>query len=83
MWPELVEAAKFETMRRQGDQLIPAVRMLWGTEGADRFFNEGNNGRLHFAFTEADLAKYDAKVREAFSPDLAAWIEHSDAGEPN
>lgn len=83
LWPALVEAAGFDAMRRQGDQLIPALQMLWGGEGARRFFNKGGNGRWRDAFTEADLASYHAKVRQAFSPDLAKWIEHGDAGEPN
>ena len=83
LWPELVESAGFEAMQRQGDQLIPALQMLWGSEGAKRFFNKGGNGRWRGAFNEGDLKSYDAKVRQAFSPDLAAWIEHGDAGEPN
>ena len=83
MWPELVEAAGFEAMRRQGDQLIPALQMLWGSEGAKRFFNKGRNGGWRNAFTESDLESYAAKVRLAFSPDLAAWIERGNTGEPN
>lgn len=83
LWPELVEAAGFEAMRRQGDQLIPTLQMLWGTEGAKRFFNKGGNGRWRNAFTEADLGSYDAKVRNAFAPDLAMWIEHGSAASPN
>ena len=57
--------------------------MLWGSEGAKRFFNKGGNGRWRGVFSEGDLKSYDAKVRQAFSPDLAAWIEHGDAEEPN
>ena len=83
LWPELVEAAGFEAMRRQGDQLIPALQMLWGSEGAKRFFNKGRNGGWRNAFTESDLESYAAKVRLAFSPDLAAWIERGNTGEPN
>ena len=82
LWPELVEAAGFETMQRQGDQPIPALQLLWGREGAKCFFNKGSNGRWREAFDEADLDSYDAKVRQSFSPDLAAWIEQGDAGAP-
>lgn len=82
-WPELVKAARFENMQRQGDQLIPALQMLWGSEGAKRFFNKGSNGRWRDAFKEVDLRSYDAKVRQSFSPDLAAWIEQGDAGAPS
>ena len=43
VWPLLVEAAGFETMRTQGDALMPQVtRML--DKGRERFFNRGRNG---------------------------------------
>jgi aryl sulfotransferase len=40
-----------------------------------RFFNQGTNGRWRGIPTQDDLALYDAKVRERFSPGLAAWLE--------
>jgi aryl sulfotransferase len=76
LWPALVEAASFESMRQQGDELIPALQILWGEQGAQRFFHKGSNRRWEGIFRPADLNLYDAKVREAFSPELANWIEH-------
>ncbi|MDB5480612.1 MAG: sulfotransferase [Caulobacteraceae bacterium] len=54
------------------------------SEGAARFFNKGVNGRWRDVLTYEDLALYDPKVREKFSPGLAAWIEggRRGAGEP-
>ena len=76
LWPSLVEAASFETMRRQGAGLIPALQKLWGDGGSDRFFNKGINRRWEGVFRPADLALYDTKVQSAFEPELAHWIEH-------
>ena len=74
LWPSLVGAARFETMKAAGQELMPHVSaMLDG--GADRFFNKGTSGRWRGVLSEADLALYDAKVREKFSPSLAAWVE--------
>ncbi len=74
-WPSLIEAASFESMRRQGDELIPALQMLWGEQSANRFFNKGTNRRWEGVFNSVDLDRYDEKVRTAFSPNLAKWIE--------
>jgi len=53
-------------------------------EGARRFFNKGLNGRWRDILTADDLARYEAKVRERFSPGLAAWLEGGShlAGDP-
>jgi len=79
LWPSLVEAASFETMRRQGDQLIPAAQKLWGAEGSNRFFNKGTNRRWEGVFRPEDLTLYDAKVRSVFEPELAQWIANGSA----
>jgi aryl sulfotransferase len=76
LWPSLVEAASFEMMRRQGDELIPALQKLWGDGGSKRFFNKGTNRRWEGVFRPDDLALYDAKVRSSFEPDLAHWVAH-------
>lgn len=74
IWPSLVEAANFEAMQEAGDRLMPQTKVLFA-EGPKRFFNKGVNGRWRNVLTESDLALYDAKVREKFSPGLAAWLE--------
>lgn len=74
LWPALVEGARFETMKASGEELMPHVNaMLVG--GAQRFFNKGASGRWREVLSDADLALYDAKVREKFSRSLAAWVE--------
>ena len=75
LWPELIEAASFDAMKRQGAELAPAtLELLEG--GANRFFNKGTNGRWKDVFSTADLTAYDEKVKATFSPELAHWVEH-------
>ena len=78
-WPTMIEAAGFETMKRQGEVLIPAAQRLWA-EGSNAFFNRGLNGQWQDVVSPGDLALYDAKVKAQFAPDLADWIEHGRHG---
>ena len=74
LWPALVGAADFEAMKRDGKRLLPtADRSFEG--GADRFLHKGANDRWRGVLTEDDLALYEAKVRERFTPGLAAWVD--------
>jgi aryl sulfotransferase len=83
LFPQLVEAATFETMKRQGDELLPQLAMVFD-HGAQRFINKGTNGRWKDVLTADDLARYDALVRRKLSPSHAAWIEKGrlQAGDP-
>ena len=83
LWPELVNGARFETMKEHGQALLPAADVLW-EGGSDRFLNKGSNGRWRETFAPADLAAYEARVRAEFSPSLAAWLEggRQRAGDP-
>lgn len=83
-WPELEAAAGFEAMRAAGGELMPQTRAMFAEGGPDRFFHKGTNGRWHDVLTDADQALYAARVREKFSPGLAAWIEggRAAAGDP-
>ena len=49
IWPELVEAAGFEAMRRAGEVLMGSVATIF-QGGATRFFHEGTNGRWRGVF---------------------------------
>jgi aryl sulfotransferase len=82
-WPELIAAASFEAMKKDGRALIPVAELMW-EGGANTFLNKGTNGRWQDVFSKADLANYDAKVKKAFSPALARWLERGRllAGDP-
>jgi len=83
LWPALARAAGFKAMQAAGDELMPQTRAMF-TEGSRRFFNKGVDGRWRGVLTEADLALYEAKVRERLTPGLAAWLEQGrgSAGDP-
>lgn len=80
---ELVDAATFEAMKRDGDALLPRIGEHFD-KGAERFLNKGVNGRWKDFLTSGDLARYDALIRRKLSADHARWIEHgrSVAGDP-
>jgi aryl sulfotransferase len=72
--PALVEAAGFEAMKRDGRAILPIAEEIW-EGGADTFLNKGTNGRWQDIVAKDDLAAYDTRVEEAFSPSLARWLE--------
>jgi aryl sulfotransferase len=71
---EIVAAAEFETMRAQGETLMPGAGFAW-VDGALTFFNKGRDGRWRGLFDEADVSAYQTKVAAEFPPDLAAFLE--------
>lgn len=84
VWPQLVKAASFESMKAAGGELMPQARNMFGEGGADRFFHKGETGRWKRLFDDEDLAAYDAKVAAELTPNLAAWLERGrlGAGDP-
>jgi len=83
-WPSLVGAAGFVTMRTVADVLVPHVATSF-SEGAQRFFYRGTNGRWRGVLADDDLHLYLAKTRTKFTPQLAAWLERGRhaSGEPS
>ncbi len=83
LWPELVQAASFDSMKLQGAGLMPGVTGMFN-EGKDRFFNKGQNGRWKDVFSSDDLAAYDAKLAATLSPACIRWLEGGNraAGDP-
>ena len=79
----LAEAARFESMKRQGGELLAKTREYFD-RGPDRFLNKGTNGRWKDVLTEDDLERYATLVRTRLAPTAAAWIEHGrlKAGDP-
>jgi len=84
IWPALVKAATFDEMRKSGAQIKPHAAHGMD-KGSDGFFNKGTGGRWREHLTAEDEELYQAKVREKFSPALAAWIEQGrlGAGDPH
>jgi len=78
LWPELVEAAGFESMRRAGDTLMGRGRAIF-REGSASFFHRGTNGRWQGVFRADDLARYDAKCAD-LPHACAHWLGAGRAG---
>ena len=79
LWPDLIHAATFESMKSKAAELMPTAADIW-QGGGDTFLHKGVNGRWRDVYEAADLALYDAKVRVAFPGDLARWIEFGRLG---
>ena len=81
--PSLVEAARFESMKKNGDALYPTLKKAFD-RGADRFINQGRSGRWREYLDDADTARYRAIVERACSPGLGGWLEggRRGAGDP-
>lgn len=79
LWPKLVEAAKFESMKAKATELMPTAGDIW-QGGGNTFLHKGTNRRWDGVVDQADLDLYDAKVKEEFSPELAHWIEFGRLG---
>jgi hypothetical protein len=73
-WDSLVAAATFGRMKERASELAPQVTHdFWQEDG--RFFNKGSSGQWQaFITNEKDQARYEARIHELASPDLAAWI---------
>jgi aryl sulfotransferase len=83
-WSELVQAASFNAMRRDGDALMGKTASLF-KDGSQGFFFKGTNGRWRNVVSEEDLALYDAKLASMLSPACAQWVSYGrfKAGDPN
>jgi aryl sulfotransferase len=73
IWPELVAAAGFNAMRRDGDALMSAVAGVF-QGGSQRLFFKGTNEQWRGIFRDEDLALYDATVGAMLSPECAKWV---------
>jgi aryl sulfotransferase len=83
LWPQLVEAAGFDAMRRDGDTLLGYVGATF-KEGARSFFFKGSNERWRDTAAGEDLDLYQAKVLAVLPPACASWVEwgRAIAGDP-
>lgn len=71
-WPELVDAARFESMKGQGREILGPMDRFAG--GPDAFLYKGSNGRWREALTGDDLVLYE-KMAAELDPGLRAWLE--------
>jgi aryl sulfotransferase len=80
LWPDLLEAARFESMKKRADELVPNVDLgIWKSN--ERFFRSGSSGQWSSVLGEPQLALYRAALSR-LPPDLARWLENGRAVSP-
>jgi aryl sulfotransferase len=77
VWPELVAAAEFSSMRARADQLVPARGRILNDNA--RFFRRGRPGAAADLLSEADLRRYQTRVEQHAPPDLVRWLHQKPA----
>lgn len=70
----VVEAVRFDTMKKSGDKVLGRAAEMWDG-GAQRFLNRGTNGRWRDVLGEKQLLEYRAMLDRTLSPDCAKWLE--------
>lgn len=75
LWPSLVDAATFETMKRNGSKILPRADISF-RDGAEGFLFQGRNERWREALSESQVAAYRARATAALPPDLERWLAH-------
>ena len=78
LWPTLVEAASFESMRANADQLTPNVNDGFFKDNRG-FFHSGKSGQWRDFFDDAAERRYHARIAELTSPEVAAWAHTGSA----
>jgi hypothetical protein len=73
-WPVLVEAAGFDHMRGNADQVAPATTVgIW--QDNQNFFHRGTRGQWRELLDDADLRRYADRVAElGADPALVEWV---------
>lgn len=77
IWPDLVEAARFDSMRRNAETLAPGRGVL---RDPAAFFRRGRSGAGKEVLSEGEYALYLAHVAELAPPDMLSWLHRSARG---
>ena len=73
LWANMVNAATFNSMKRDSDKLIPKFQKIF-KGGAKSFMNKGKNGRWAEVFNEEDQGLYQV-MRDRYNSKMMDWIE--------
>ena len=76
VWPSLVQAASFESMKTDADRLLPETNFAFEGD-SQTFVNKGTNGRWIDTFSATELELYEQAVTRAV-PEAEAreWLEN-------
>ncbi len=70
----ILPTLNLESMRRNGDQTLPAPAGVW-KDGAQTFFFKGTNGRWRDVLTAEEVAMYEETAARVLTADCQAWLE--------
>jgi hypothetical protein len=76
VWPDLVQAATFPSMRQRARQLAP--NRMGELKDPSSFFRSGTSGTARELLSAADLDTYRRRTSTMASPDLLAWLHRDD-----
>ncbi len=81
IWPSLVDAATFKTMKQNAEQTAPALG-LW--RDTSKFFRQGTNGSWQDVMTDKENALYEVAINRELDPDAIRWMVEGTkkAGDP-
>ncbi len=76
LWPDLVSAASFESMKRNADLTAPDTNVrMW--KDNSRFFHQGRRGQWHTVLSVQSLALL-RQVCRRYPPDFIDWLFKGD-----
>lgn len=78
VWPRLVEAARFDSMRSRSDLLAPDPSGVLRSRQA--FFRSGSSGAGRALLSADALDRYHARAARLAPADLLAWLHRDPAG---
>lgn len=83
-WPMLVEAATFDSMKQNADEIMGEQLSLLFEGGGKRFINQGTNERWRGVLTADDIKRYEEVRDKEMEPALARWLDSGAliAGDP-
>ena len=61
-------------MRERADELAPQVKIDGFWNDTSQFFRQGSSGQWQSFLGPEDQARYEARLHELASPELAAWV---------
>lgn len=74
VWPSLVEAATFESMKREADQAAPGAHLGEWLNNGD-FFRRGRMAEWRDVLSAENLTLYETLSAERLAPELKRWLE--------
>ena len=72
---ELAHAASFDEMKASAERTAPNGDQSFWVSTTD-FFHKGTSGQWRDVITEDETPRYEKRLAELASPELARWLEH-------